>query len=267
MLDYGLFRLFAFDWVQEFHQLAADSATGAQGNIDAITRGILLVLFVGGLMALVAWKLIARIVHEFSDSAVALVLERRFPRELGDRLITAVELADATLVEKYGFSRAMTEHTITEAADQVERLPVREVFDWARLRRLAMWCGALTLGMYLAVGIGTCAYGAAFQGSTSPIDYFWSFNDTAGIWGERNVALMNTYWPRHAYLEVIRFQDTAAHPGEMRVGREEQRPDIQILRHSVGGGRPGCAGWLVRLALVGLAAVHRPGTHGQGRYS
>ena len=60
------------------------------------------------------------------------------------------------------------------------------------------------------------------------MDFFWNFNDTAGIWVERNILLMNSYWPRRAYLEVIRFQDTPSHPGEMRVGRDEQRPNVQI---------------------------------------
>src|ERR1700730_10733862 len=60
-MDYGLFRLFAF---------------------DLILRVIMLCLFLGGLLALVVWKVLFRITREFSDSAVALVLEKRFPREL-----------------------------------------------------------------------------------------------------------------------------------------------------------------------------------------
>ena len=156
-LDYGLFRLFAFDWVQELQQLTVDPVTGAQGRIDFITRLILLCLFLGGLLAVVFWKVLFRIMREFSDPALALVLERRFPKELGDRLITAVELADPKLAEKYGFSKTMIENTIQDAADQVEKVPVSEVFNWARLRMLGLWCLLLTLGMYLAVGLGTCA--------------------------------------------------------------------------------------------------------------
>lgn len=227
-LDYGLFRLFAFDWVQELQQLTADSATGANGDIDAIIRGSLLGLFLLGLVGLLVWKVLVRITREFSDPAVALVLERRFPRELGDRLITAVELADPRIAEKYGYSKAFVERTIADAADRVEKVPVTEVFDWRRLRVFGWWCGLLTVGMYLLVGVGSCVYGMAASGAFAPGDFFWGFNDTASIWAERNLFLMNSYWPRQAYLEVIRFQDTPAHPGEMRVGRDEQRPDIQI---------------------------------------
>src|SRR5438046_3147159 len=75
-LDYGLFRLFAFDWVQELQQLTIDPTTGEQGNIDAIIRVIMLCLFLGGLLALVVWKVLWRITREFSDPAIALVLER-----------------------------------------------------------------------------------------------------------------------------------------------------------------------------------------------
>src|ERR1022692_2760252 len=93
-VDYGLFQLFAFDWVQELQQLTIDPATGAQGNVDTIIRGTMLCLFLGGLLAVVVWKVLLRITREFSDPAIALVLERRFPDALGDRLITAVEMAD-----------------------------------------------------------------------------------------------------------------------------------------------------------------------------
>src|SRR5207248_1632855 len=59
-------------------------------------------------------------------------------------------------------------------------------------------------------------------------EFVWRFNDVAAMWFERNVLLRDTYWPRRAHLEVIRFQDTADHPGEMRVGRDEQRPDVLV---------------------------------------
>ena len=168
----------------------------APGNVDTIIRGTLLGLFLLGLVGLVVWKVLVRVTREFSDPAVALVLERRFPRELGDRLITAVELADPRVAEKYGYSKALIERTITDAADRVEKVPVTEVFDWRRLRIFGWWCGLLTVGMYLLVGICAAVYGMAVNGAFAPVDYFWSFNDTAGIWGDCNLLLMNSYWPR-----------------------------------------------------------------------
>jgi hypothetical protein len=228
ILDYGLFWLFAFDWVQELQQLTIDPATGAQGSVDTIIRGTLLCLFLAGLAAVVVWKLLLRLTREFNDPAVALVLERQFPRELGDRLITAVEMADPKLADKYGYSKTMIARTIQDAADRVEKVPVREVFNWARLRRLRSWCVLLAIGVYVLVGIGASIFGAAARGSAAPLDFIWNFNDTAAIWTERNLLLMDSYWPRRAYLEVVRFQDAPSHRGEMRVGQEEQRPDVKL---------------------------------------
>src|SRR4051812_22226351 len=44
-LDYGLFRLFAFDWVQELQQFTIDPTTGARGSIDSFVRITMLGLF------------------------------------------------------------------------------------------------------------------------------------------------------------------------------------------------------------------------------
>jgi hypothetical protein len=222
LLDYGTFWLFAFDWVQELNQnLPASTALAV--------RGILLGGLAAGLLAVVATKVFVRLFREFRDASLALVLERRFPRELGDRLITAVEMADPRLADRYGYSQTMIDQTIRDAADRVEKVPMREVFRWGRLRRHWLLAAILTLGIYLLVALGCCTLPAAF-GSEPPSqgEYVWRFNDTAAIWFERNVLLMNTYWPRRAHLELVRFQDTSEHPGEMRVGRDEQRPDILV---------------------------------------
>lgn len=216
-LDWGSFRLFAFDWVQELQQL-----TDAQGGGFGLRVALLAILLVG-LLAVVLTKVVFRLAREFSDTSVALLLERRFPRELGDRLITAVELADPGLAEKYGYSAPLVEKTIAEAAERVERLPVTDVFDWARLRRIFWLCGLATLGLYVLVGIVVCSVGAATGGSASPLDFVADSADIGTIFVERNVLLMDTYWPRKAYLEVLGFSGS-----EMRVGRDEQRSDFQV---------------------------------------
>src|SRR5439155_6680911 len=127
-----------------------------------------------GLLAVVAFKVLRRLLREFSDGALALVLERRFPRELGDRLITAVEMADPKLSEKYGYSQIMLDRTIREAAERVEKLPVYEVFNWARLRWQLIWAGVVSLGVYLLVMLATCATAATVGArSASPVDFFF----------------------------------------------------------------------------------------------
>src|SRR5271169_5424041 len=98
LLDYGSFRLFAFDWTYEL----ADSTGAGTANV---LRVFILVVLLGALLALVATKIFFRLFREFRDAALALVLERRFPRQLGNRLITAVEMADPKIAQKYGFSQ------------------------------------------------------------------------------------------------------------------------------------------------------------------
>src|SRR5262249_42571834 len=132
VLDWGSFELFGFDWVYELGKLAQGQGT------DTVVRGVILGALVAGLLALVAWKVFFRLFKEFSDPALALVLERRFPRDLGDRLITAVEMADPNMADKYGYSQQLVDKTVNDAADRVERIPVRQVFNWGRLVLLAV---------------------------------------------------------------------------------------------------------------------------------
>src|SRR5262249_33139955 len=84
-LDYGFFKAFDLDWVQE---------------LPWAFRLVVLVGLGAGLLALVVLKVLLRLTREFRDRALALVLERRYSEQLGDRLITAVELADPQLAKK-----------------------------------------------------------------------------------------------------------------------------------------------------------------------
>src|ERR1700730_12740446 len=101
LLDYGTFKLFGFDQVR------------------VLPHGLRVVVLCGltaGLLAVVAVKVLLRLFREFRSPALALVLERRFPKTLGDRLITAVEMADPRLAERYGYSQAMIDQTNHAAA-------------------------------------------------------------------------------------------------------------------------------------------------------
>ncbi len=221
-IDFGTFWTLAYDWVLELNFIDV----GGQAS-RGLRIGIVLCIL-GWLGYLVFTKLIARMWREFSDPAVALVLERRFPRELGDRLITAVELSDPKKAESYGFSGPMLARTVNEAADRVARLPVDQVFDWARLRMLWYGVALATVGLFVVAMVGSLGIQAVRGQSASPTDYLWRFKDNASIWFERNVLMQDSYWLRNAHLEVVRFQDNDKHPGEMRVGRDESRPDLVV---------------------------------------
>jgi hypothetical protein len=204
LLDFGFFKAFGVDWVQE---------------LPWGFRAVLLGGLTAGLLALVAVKVLVRLLREFRDSALALVLERRFPKELGDRLITAVELADPHVAQRYGYSQSMIDQTIRDAGVRIDQLPVAEVFDWPRLRRQGITVAILTLGIYVLVGLTYCLFARA-----GISDFVPRFNNVASIWFERNVLLANTIWPRRAYLELVGFPES----GEIKVGRDAPLPPLRV---------------------------------------
>jgi hypothetical protein len=204
ILDFGFFKLFTVDWVQE---------------LPRSFRVGVLALLSAGLAAVVLIKIVRRLTREFRPAALALVLERRFPKLLGDRLITAVELSDPALAERYGYSQAMVDQTIAEAAKRVEQLPIKDVFEWQRLRRLGTIILVLTAGVYLLSGIGYCAVTGTFNVGR----FFGQFNDVATIWFERNILLYDTIWPRGAHLELLDFP-----ADEIRVGRDASPPTLRV---------------------------------------
>lgn len=215
ILDFGVFKLSALP----FWRTPPVDWLDVSGSIFKVVLAIVLVC----LGVLVAFKAGARLWREFSDGALALLLERRFPELLGDRLITAVELADPRLCSRYGYSPAMVEKTIHDAAERVDQVPVREVFNWRRLAMHGALVGCLTLGLYVLVGIGFCAFGTS-RSHESALSGFGRLHDVASIWTDRNVLLKQTYWPRRAYLELVGFPDT----GELRIPRESGTADIRV---------------------------------------
>ncbi len=204
LLDFGFFKLFGLDWVQV-----------APYSLRAVALAGLVI----GLVALVVSKVLFRLLRDFRDSALALLLERRFSSVLGDRLITAVELSDPHLAERYGYSQPMIDQTVRDAVERVDQLDVAQVFDWRRLRRYGLAVAILTLGVYLLVA---CVYCLAARARVS--DFVGSFQNVATIWFERNILLANTIWPRKAYLELVSFPVN----GDLRVGRNAPSPALHV---------------------------------------
>lgn len=196
LLDFGLFKAATWDWVLE--------APVQLRTFALFFMSILLVL-------LIARQIFLRLTKDFSYPALALVLERRFPKQLGDRLITAVELADVKKAETYGYSSEMITATIDEARKRVGQVPVRDVFNWGRLWRLSSILAALWV---LLLAAAVLAYGLSTR-DRSPDRFFWSAAHVVTIWGERNIALMHTPWPRQAHLEYVAFPTD-----EMRVAKD-----------------------------------------------
>lgn len=220
VLDYGAFKALLFDWVQ--------------ATPWGFRLGVFLALL-GALLGLLLATVLFRLLRHFSDESMALLLERRFPRELGDRLITAVEMHDPQAAATHGYSAALVRETIHEAAERVGRLPVGDVFDWRRLRSRAVMLGVLTAGLYVLVAAGFCLTRAA-RGEPQPLAGVGDFNEVAGIWAERNVLLRNTIWPRRSYLEILPWprvsQDLPEKPdqeaAELRIPQGTAPPALRV---------------------------------------
>jgi hypothetical protein len=206
LLDYGCFKLLTVDWVQE---------------LPWWFRFGILVVLTSALLALVAVKVLTGLLKRFSDAAVALVLERRFPRQLGDRLITAVELSDPEEAARLGYSADLVRQTIHEAAERVDQVPVKEVFDWRRLVYQGILVVMLTLGLYLLAGAGFAAVRVLGDEGTTA-QGFGDLNEVSSIWFERNVLLRNTIWPRRAYLEIVDF------PDDLRIAKDTSPPTLRV---------------------------------------
>lgn len=207
LLDYGIFKLFAFDWA-----LDAPKAL----------RTIALVLAVAGLLAIVVTKIFLRLTREFSDESLALVLERRFPKILGDRLISAVQLADLDKAASYGFSVDMIKKTVDDVRARVDEIPVNQVFAWKRLYTHAILFVLLTVGLVGLTGGAYCAIA-----KQSPKQFWHEFTDVSSLLIERDALLKNTPWPRRAYLEVVNFPNE-----EIRVGRDVPNPRVRVAAYS-----------------------------------
>lgn len=201
LFDFVLFKATGWDWVQD----------GSKS-----VRGVALLVALGLFAAVLYFRIARRLTTEFSYPALALVLERKFPKLLGDRLITAVELADVKGMAKFGYSADMINATIAEARERVAKVPVNEVFNWRRL-----WViGALAILVpVFTVVVGFASYAVATK-SASPGRFTWKFLHTAGALAERDLLLKDTPWPRRAHIELVGFPES----GEMTVGRDSPEP-------------------------------------------
>lgn len=196
LADYGLFKLFTWDWVVE----AGRWLRGA-----ALTAALILIF------TLLVRRIIIRLTTELSYPSLALVLERHFPALLGDCLITAVELADVERMARYGYSPAMIRQTIAEARKRVGQVAVREVFNWKRLQR--MTAGAIGIPL-LTVLLSFAIHAVAVQGF-QPRAAAWKLWHVTTLLVERDILLWDTPWPRRALL----IPDEATAQG-LRIARD-----------------------------------------------
>ena len=222
-LDYGVFKATGVDYALHSHW-----------GLRLAFIGVMLAI----LAAYIALRLTRLIRKDLSYTSLALVLEKRHPELLRDRLITAIELSDLDKAEAQGYSRAMVQQTIDEAHERVGQVNILGVFRWKRLwMKLVLACLVLVLFAGSALGIhalGTKAF--------SPVRGGHKLADVCSIWAERNLLMKNTPWPRRSHIELVgyldqkgdlhKFPDTVdpatgkVTPGELRQGKDAGAPRI-----------------------------------------
>ena len=205
--DWGMFKLFGVDIVQHW---------------PWAFRLVLLVGLSGLLAAVLLYTVVFRFLVQFNDRSMAKVLEHRFPELLGDKLITAVELHDPAEAAKLGYSPAMVRQTIADAAEQVQKVPIQEAFNWKRLRGRGIWVGLLSLGAYLVIGSAVTGISTLAQNDPKRRVGFADLNETAVLWFERNILLQNSIWPRRSHLQLIDY------PENQRVPRKSTPQALRV---------------------------------------
>ncbi len=85
---------------------------------------------------------VGRLWTRFGQRMLALLLERRFP-QLGDRLITAIELKDAPRAHDSPLADVMWQRTAAQAADALKAVDLNDVFNPRPLKRALIVAGVM----------------------------------------------------------------------------------------------------------------------------
>lgn len=204
-------RMARWFWLDGLHRLAwtllalavVDFGLDRWFRFDRPQRAIMLVLALGVAGAIVARRLVRPLFASPSDDALCLEVERH-QRDLGQRLISALQLARASDWAVRGISPELAEATIRQGVTAAAHADWNGVLDASRERR-NLW------GLAAAVVIA-----GTFAG--------WSFvSPLPGIWWRRNVQLIDEAWPQKTYLE---FAGLVA--GQLRVARGDSL-NVQVI--------------------------------------
>ncbi|QDU61121.1 hypothetical protein Pan216_19750 [Planctomycetes bacterium Pan216] len=151
---------------------------------DLPTRVVLLAFGLGAIVWLTFRYVVARLLARPNDRQLAMLLERRLP-ELGDRLVTAIELLNGP----HPFSDPFVVEATMQANERLEGFSMRRI-----LRISNVWRHGLLLLAALAITLTLV--------STFPV--------TASTWFERVALLRPIRYPRATHLLFDHFEDGTA---------------------------------------------------------
>ena len=170
---------------------AADLVLDWLFRMDRAQRAVMLVLMAGGIVWLAQRRLFRPLSATMSDDALALEVEAH-NKELGQGLISALQLARQENVAGRGPSAALVEQTVLRGTKAADGIDFASVLDSREFR-----LNGVLLGLAVLL-LGGVAAGAAIK--DSPLQ----------IWANRNLLLGNRSWPQKTYLVVERVNKDGA---------------------------------------------------------
>ena len=150
-------------------------------RLDKPLRVVTMAACLGYLLRLAWRQIVAPLRVPMDLPALALLVENRY-RQMGDRLISALQLAGREEVLRIGMSQAMIDRMVDEAGRLAAELNFGAVVERTGLRR--------RVGIALATGMLLAGF-AVWQA------------DVMSLWFQRNILFADRDWPQDTYLRVL----------------------------------------------------------------
>lgn len=209
LFDFGVFSLFGLDWAQ---------------LLPGPVRGLPILALVIVLVVYGVFRVAQPALTPLSRSSLAILLERRFPNELREQLITAVDLGDPGEAQRRGYSRDMAERVFAGARASLERAKADLVLDWPALSLFATLALAVCLGPWpIAWGLGWIHQRFTTQADPAEVTPT-SWREVSTILLERNILLRDLVWPRRSFLVLEGFPAS----GEAVVGQDQGQVSLRV---------------------------------------
>jgi hypothetical protein len=167
--------------------VAADLLLDWLFHLDKAQRAVMLALVVAAVGWLAYRRLARPLSVSMSDDALALQVESR-NRQLGQSMISALQLARIGDIESKGMSSVLVRQTVAAGTRAAEKVDFASVLDTKEFRTSAVL-------LFLAlVALGGLAVGVRAS-------------DSLNIWFNRNVLLGDRSWPQDTYLVIERAEN------------------------------------------------------------
>jgi hypothetical protein len=174
-------------------------------HMDRAQRVVMLVLAAGVLGAVFYRRVVCPLACRLTDDALCLEIEDR-NEQLGESLISAVQLARMDDFESRGISPALARATIDRGMRQAANVP------FERILRSDRFIANLILLILVSLLLGAVAVSTAV-------------NDTMAIWFNRNVLLGDREWPQDVHLVIERVEN-----GRLTIPRGDDWPVVVTVR-------------------------------------